>query len=185
MPHTLAEIFTHAHLPDFKIRNSWAGRGQRARVNRRVMCSRAQSAAALLKAAAETTLYGKEDLKAVHRVRHCKEVGLQEWSLAGRAVVLRVLYCISLCMSLRRRMILSKRLRAPARVALTIHTFRTVDKLQVVVLFAKRWESGDNRKVWKAFKFLGQDAPPRSSCSWGAAEAKRCMPQTSPPGAFD
>ena len=28
MPHTLAEIFTHAHLLDFK---SWAGRGYRAR----------------------------------------------------------------------------------------------------------------------------------------------------------
>ena len=24
MPHTLAEIFTHAHLLDFKNRNSWA-----------------------------------------------------------------------------------------------------------------------------------------------------------------
>ena len=26
-PHTLAEIFTHAHSLDFKNRNSWAGRG--------------------------------------------------------------------------------------------------------------------------------------------------------------
>ena len=31
MPHTLVEIFTNAQLPDFKNRNSWAGRGQHAR----------------------------------------------------------------------------------------------------------------------------------------------------------
>ena len=37
-------------------------------------------------------------------------------------------YGIGLRMSLRRRTILSKRLRAPARIALTIHTFRTVDR---------------------------------------------------------
>ena len=71
---------------------------------------------------------GKEDLKADRRVRHYKEVGLQEWPLAGRATVPRVLYGISLCMSLRQRMILSKCLRAPAPVDLTIHTFRTVDR---------------------------------------------------------
>ena len=37
---------------------------------------------------------GKEDLKADRRVRHYKEVGLQEWPLAGRATVPRVLQCI-------------------------------------------------------------------------------------------
>ena len=58
-------------------------------------------------------------------------------------------------------------------VALTIHTFRTVEP-QVIVLFGKRWEFGDNREVWKAF--VCQYAPPRSCCSWGTAEAKRCMP---------
>ena len=74
---------------------------------------------------AETTAFtGKEDLKAVRRVRHYKEVGLLEWPLAGRATV--QLYGIGLCMSLRRQTILSRRLRAPARVDLTIHTFRTV-----------------------------------------------------------
>ena len=83
----------------------------------------------LLQAAAETTACtGKEDLKAVRRVRHCKEVGLQEWPLTGRATVLRVLYGIGLRMSLRQRSIPSKRLRAPARVDLTIHTFSTVDR---------------------------------------------------------
>ena len=77
--------------------------------------------------------------KAVHPVRHCKEVGLQEWPLAGRATVPRVLYGISPCMSLCQRTVFSKTLPAPACVALTIHTFRTVE-LQVVVLFGKRWE---------------------------------------------
>ena len=60
-------------------------------VYRHVTCaaSRAQSQRpALLQAAAETTASGstgKEDLKADRRVRHYKEVGLQEWPLAGRA----------------------------------------------------------------------------------------------------
>ena len=92
---------------------------------RHVTCfaSRVQSQRpALLQAAAETTT-GKEDLKAARRVRHCKDVGLQDWPLAGRATVPRILYGISLRMSLRRRTIFSKRLRVPARVALTIHTF--------------------------------------------------------------
>ena len=82
-----------------------------------------------MQAAAETTASGttgKEDLKADRRVRHCKEVVLQEWPLAGRATVPRVLYGIGLCMSLRRRTILLKSLRAPAPVDLTIHTFRMV-----------------------------------------------------------
>ena len=58
--------------------------------------SRAQSQRpALLQAAAETTACtGKEDLKAV-RVRHYKEVGLQEWPLPGRATIPRVLYTVS------------------------------------------------------------------------------------------
>ena len=101
---------------------------------------------ALLQTAAETTAggsTGKEDLKSDRRLRHYKEVGLQEWPLAGRATVPRVLYGISLCMSLRRRTILSKSLRAPAPVDLTIHTFRTVDRntgrrFAVVALFGKR-----------------------------------------------
>ena len=61
---------------------------------------------ALLQTAAETTAggsTGKEDLKTDRRVRHYKEVGLQEWPFAGRATIPRVLYGISLCMSLRRR----------------------------------------------------------------------------------
>ena len=85
----------------------------------------------------------KEDLKADRRVRHYKEVGLPEWPLAGRATVPRVLYGISLCMSLRRSTILSKSLQAPAPVDLTNHTFRTVDRtadrrFAVVAQFAKR-----------------------------------------------
>ena len=104
---------------------------------RSALASRPRSRAqrpALLQAAAETT--GKEDLKADRRVRHYKEVGLQEWPLA-------VLYGISLCTSLRRRTILSKSLRAPAPVDLTIHTFRTVDRtagrrFAVVAQFRKR-----------------------------------------------
>ena len=65
MPHTLAEIFTHAQLPDFKNRNSWAGRGQRARRSSRHMLSEPGHAQrpALLQAVAKTT--GKEDSMAV------------------------------------------------------------------------------------------------------------------------
>ena len=101
---------------------------------------------ALLQTAAEATAggsTGKEDLKADRRVCHYKEVSLQEWPVAGRATIPRVLYGISLCMSLRRRTILSKSLRAPAPVDLTIHTFRTVDRtagrrFAVVARFGKR-----------------------------------------------
>ena len=107
----------------------------------------ATSAVNMLQAAAETTasgsIIGKEDLKADRRVRHYKEVGLQEWQFAGGATVPGVLYGIGLCMSLRRRTILSKSLRSPAPVDLTIHTFRTVDRtagrrFAVVARFGKR-----------------------------------------------
>ena len=138
----------------------------------RAAASRARPAPALLQAAAETTgVWGRK--KAVRRVRHCEEVGVQEWPLAGRATVPRVLYGTGPRMSLRQRTILSKSLPAPARVALTVHTFRTVEP-QVVVLFGKRWEFGDNREVWKAFAC--QYARPHWCCSWVTAEAKRCMP---------
>ena len=80
-------------------------------VDRNVTCAASRARfqwPALLQAAAETTAStGKDDLKlgmkAVRRVRHCKEVGLQEWPLAGRATVPCVLYGIGLRMSLRRR----------------------------------------------------------------------------------
>ena len=148
MPHTLGEIFTHAQLLDFKNRNTRPGTDS-VLVDRHVTCavSRARSQRpALLQAAAATTAsgsIGKEDLKADLRVHHCKEVGLQEWPLAGRATVPGVLYGIGLCMSLCRRMILSKSLRAPAPVELTIHTFRTVDRtagrrFSVVTRFGER-----------------------------------------------
>ena len=99
-----------------------------------------------MQAAAETTASGstgKEDLKADRRARHYKEVGLPEWPLAARATVPRGLYGIGLCMSLRWRTILSKSLRAPAPVDLTIHTFRTIDRtagrrFAVVARFGKR-----------------------------------------------
>ena len=123
MPHTLAEIFTHAKLLVFKNRNSWARHGQRARRSSRHVLSEPGHAQrpALLQAAAETPGNSrKEDSIAVRQVRHCKEVGLQELPLAGRATVQRVLYGIGLRMFLRRRMILSESLRAPARVALRI-----------------------------------------------------------------
>ena len=99
---------------------SWAGPGYRTRRSTRAQWARDRdpisAASALLQTAAETTASGstgKEDLKADRRVRHYKEVGLQEWPLAGRANIPRVLYGISLCMSLRRRTILLKSLRAP------------------------------------------------------------------------
>ena len=67
MPHTLAEIFTHAQLLvlDFKNRNSWAGRGQRVRRSSRHVLSVPGHAQrpALLQAPVETT--GKEDSRAV------------------------------------------------------------------------------------------------------------------------
>ena len=58
-------------------------------------------------------------------------------------------------------------------------TLRTVDRtagrsFAVVARFGKRCEFGDNCEVCKAF--VCQYAPPRSCCSWGPAEAKRCMP---------
>ena len=185
MSHTLGEIFAHAQSLDFKNRNSWAGPGAASvLVDQHVRSgpeTRSQQPA-LLQTAAETTAggaTGKEDLKADRRVRHYKEVGLQEWPLAGRATIPRVLYGISLCMSLRRQTILSKSLRAPAPVDLTIHTFRTVDRtagrrFAVVARFGKRWEFGGDREACKAF--VCQYAPPRSCCSWGPAEAKCCMP---------
>ena len=79
MPDTLAETFTHAQLLEFKNRNSWAGRGQRARRSAHHVLGEPSHAQrpALLQAAAETT--DKEDSIAVRRVRHCKEVGRQEW----------------------------------------------------------------------------------------------------------
>ena len=50
---------------------------------------------ALLQAAAETTACaGKEGLKVVRRVRHYKDIGRQEWPLAGRATA-RVFYTVS------------------------------------------------------------------------------------------
>ena len=94
-----------------------------------------------MQTAAETTAGGatvKEDLKADRRVRHYKEVGLQEWPLTGRATIPRVLYGISLCMSLRRRTILSKSLRAPAPVDLTIHTFRRGSGIKTFAHFKAR-----------------------------------------------
>ena len=145
MPHKLVEIFTHAHLLDFKNRNSWAGLGQRSvLVDCHVRSEPGRSQRpVLLEAVAETTACtGKEDLKAVRRVRHYKEVDLQEWPLAGQATVLRVLYGIGLCMSLCRRTILSKRLWVPARVNLTIHTFRTVDNRR------SSFCSGRGDKLW-------------------------------------
>ena len=143
MPHTLGEIFTHGQIPDFKKRNSWAG-ADSVLVDHHVRSRARSQRPALLQAAVETTASGstgKEDLKADHRVCHYKEVGLQEWPLAGRATAPRVRYQ-SLHVS-RRRTILSKRLRAPAPVDLTIHTFCTVDRtagrrFAVVAQFRKR-----------------------------------------------
>ena len=102
MPHTLGEIFAHAHSLDFKNRNSWAGpvaASASVLVDQHVRsgpetATRSQQPA-LLQTAAETTAggsTGKEDLKADRRVRHYKEVRLQEWPLAGRATIPRVVY---------------------------------------------------------------------------------------------
>ena len=188
MPHTLGEIFTHAQLLDFKNRNSWAGPGaasvlvdHHVRSQPRLDLSSQRCCKLRLKLllhAGGST--GKEDLKAdraiVEFVTTKRLVCKNGHSLVEPPS--RV-FGISLCMSLRRRTTLSKSLRAPAPVDLTIHTFRTVDRtagrrFAVVARFGKRWEFGDNREVCKAF--VCQYAPPRSCCSWGPAEAKRCMP---------
>ena len=84
-----------------------------------------------MQVAAETT--GKEDSIAVRRVRHYKEVGLQEWPLAGRATILCSIRYQSLHVSSSANDSF-KTLLAPAPVSLIIHTFRTVDRPQVVVL---------------------------------------------------
>ena len=97
---------------------SWAGRGQRARQLPRAQRAETRSQQpGLLQTAAETTAAcwwtnwqrRLESWSHDRRVRHYKEVGLQEWPLAGWATIPRVLYGISLCMSLRRRTTLSKR----------------------------------------------------------------------------
>ena len=191
MPHTLGEIFAHAQSLDFKNRNSWAGPGAASVPVDQHVRSGPETASAASAVANCGWNYcwwinwqrRLESWSSSSSTLHYKEVGLQEWPLAGRATIPRVLYGISLCMSLRRRTILSKCLRAPAPVDLTIHTFRTVDRtagrrFAVVARFGKRWEFGDNRKVCKAF--VCQYAPPRSCCSWGPAEAKCCMPAPRP-----
>ena len=110
MPHTLAKIFTHAHLVDFKTETAGPGadsvlvtsRGHRAEpdLSGRRCCK------------LRLKLLAKK--KAVRRVCHCKEVGLQEWPLAGRASIPRVLYGIGLHMSLRRRTIYRRPLASPS-----------------------------------------------------------------------
>ena len=72
-----------------------------------------------------------------------------------------------------------KKFTVPAPVDLIIHTFLAVDRtagrrFAVVARFGKRWEFGDNHEVCKTF--VCQYTPPRLCCSWGPAEAKRCMP---------
>ena len=109
-------------------------------VDRHVTCAASQARSqrpALLQAAAQTTASGstgKEDLKADRRVRHYKEVGLQEWPLAGRATIPGVLYGIGLCMSLRRRTILSKVYGRPLPSSLPFTLFARQTEPQVVVL---------------------------------------------------
>ena len=116
--------------------------------------------------------------KAVRRVRHCKEAGLQEWPLAGRATVPRVLYRIGLRMSLCRRTILcdGRLLASPFTLFAGRHLHGRQNRRSSFCSerFGKRLEFGDNREVWKAF--VCRYAPPRSCCSWGTAEAKHCMP---------
>ena len=109
-------------------------------VDRHVTCAASLARSqrpALLQAAAETTATsgstGKEDLKADRRVRHYQEVGLQERPLAGRATVPGVLHGIGLCMSLRRRTILSKKLRAHAPSSSPFTLFARETEPQVVV----------------------------------------------------
>ena len=124
MPHTLAEIFTHAQLLDFKNHNSWAGRGQRARRS----SSHVLSEPGTIAAASAVASYGRNYWQRILESCSSSSSLQRGWSLVGRATVPRVLYGIGLRMSVRRRTILSQSLRAPARVALTIHTFRSVDR---------------------------------------------------------
>ena len=122
------------------------------------------------------------------RVRHYKEVVcknghslvepsssslqrgcLQEWPLAGRATVPRVLYGIGLCMSLRRRTIL-----CDGRPLALPFTFSQADIYTVDRTVGRRFvREGDNCEVWKAF--VCRYAPPRSCCGWRIAQDKRCM----------
>ena len=111
MPHTLAPVFTHAHLLDFKYRKSCAGADSGA-CSSIVMCEASPARSqppALWQAAGETTACtGREDLKAVRQARHYKEVGLQDFPLSGRATVSGLLYGVGVRMSLRRRTILTE-----------------------------------------------------------------------------
>ena len=131
---------------------------------------------ALLQAAAETT--GKEDSIAVRRVRHCKEVGLQEWPLAGRATVPRVLHGIGFHLSLRRRTILSKSLRAlasPSVASLTLFA-RSLRQNRRSSFCSGR---GENLVTFARFGkplFANMHNHVHAVASWGTAEDKRCMP---------
>ena len=86
IPHALAEIFTDTHLLVFKTATAGPGADSGA-CSLIVTCAASQPRSqrpGLLQAAAETTpRTGKEDLKAVRPACHHKEVGLQEWPLAG------------------------------------------------------------------------------------------------------
>ena len=108
MPHTLAEIFTRAHLLDFKNRNSSVGHAGAEGVLDDARTSHAQRAGPYLsgRRCCKLRLKLLAKKKAVCRVRHYKEAGLQKWPHAGRATVPRVLYGIGLRMSLHRRTVL-------------------------------------------------------------------------------
>ena len=121
MPHTLAEIFTHAcALTKFQ-KPQQLGRARTACSS--IVTSRAQRAG--------NNRSGQRCCKL--RLKHWQRIlescslssSLQRgWSPVDRATVPRVLYGIGLRMSLRRRTILSQSLRVPARIALTIPSSR-------------------------------------------------------------
>ena len=176
MPHALVQIFTHAHLPDFKNRNSWAGHGQCARRSSRHVLSELGPILAASAVASCGWNYWQR------RLESCSSsLSLQRgWSAR---------------MATRwssHRPACSIRYRSPRVSSSADDSFKTFaggrplaspspftlfarqTEPQVAVLFGKRWEFGDNREVWKAF--VCRYAPPRSCCSWGTSEAKRCIP---------
>ena len=180
MPHTLGEIFTHAQLLDFKNRNSWAGPGA-ANV---LVDQHAPSCAAswdLISAASAVANCGWNYCWWINWQRILESWSSSSSLLRGWSARMATRWwshhpARGMSLHVSSSATLSKSLRTPAPVDLTIHTFRTVDgtagrRFAVVARFGKRWEFGDNREVCKAFV-----CPRRSCCSWGPAEAKRCMP---------
>ena len=131
MPHTLGEIFTHAQLLDFKNRNSWAGPGA-ANV---LVDQHAPSCAAswdLISAASAVANCGWNYCWWINWQRILESWSSSSSLLRGWSARMATRWwshhpARGMSLHVSSSATLSKSLRTPAPVDLTIHTFRTVD----------------------------------------------------------